>query len=59
LSFAAYTIGATAFWGMFLAVFFIGTGLISIPFAHMTAWQDRPKVMTAPEFKKAKDVLAK
>lgn len=59
LTFAAYTIGAGAFWGSFLFVFFAGTGLVAIPFTHIIAWADRPVAMNESEFKKKKDGLVK
>lgn len=45
LTFAQYTIGAAAFFGSFLFVFFAGTGLVAVPFNHIIAWADRPKPM--------------
>lgn len=53
-------IGATAFWGMFMFLFFVATGLIAIPFEHVIAWLDKPKPMSSEsEFKKEKEDLAK
>jgi len=59
LTFAAYTIGAVAFWGNFIYVFFLGTGLVAIPFSQIIAWADRPVAMTESEFRKKKDGLTK
>ena len=59
LTFAQYTIGAFAFFGSFLYVFFFGTGLVAIPFEHMIAWADRPRSMNESQFKKEKDRLTK
>lgn len=59
LTFAQYTIGAGAFWGHFLLVFFLGTGLISIPFTNIFTWLDQPKPMNESQFKKEKDELAR
>ena len=59
ITFQAYCIGAGAFWGQFIFVFFFGTGIISVPFSNIIAWADRPKPMTEGEFKKEKDRLAK
>lgn len=60
LTFAAYTIGAGAFWGSFFLVFFMGTGFIAIPFENMVAFMDRPRpVKDAEQFKSYKDKLAK
>mmetsp|Transcript_14819 Transcript_14819/g.25201 ORF Transcript_14819/g.25201 Transcript_14819/m.25201 type:complete len:282 (-) Transcript_14819:35-880(-) len=59
LTFPMYTIGAGAFWGQFLLVFFMGTGLVSIPFGFITAWADRPRPMDESKFKQEKDMLAK
>jgi hypothetical protein len=53
-------IGATAFWGNFMFLFFVSTGLIAIPFENIIAWVDQPKPMKdEAEFKKEKDALAK
>jgi hypothetical protein len=59
LTFAAYTIGALSFWGSFMLVFFMGTGLVAIPFENIITWLDRPVPMNESEFKKKKDVLTK
>ena len=59
LTFPAYTIGAAAFWGQFLLVFFIGTGFISIPFSYIVSWIERPIPMNEHQFKTDKDTLAK
>ena len=56
LTFAAYMIGATAFWGNFMFLFFVSTGLIAIPFENIIAWVDQPKPMKdEADFKKEKD----
>jgi hypothetical protein len=53
-------IGATAFWGNFMFLFFVSTGLIAIPFQHIISWVDQPKPMTSEgDFKKEKEELAK
>lgn len=53
-------IGATAFWGNFMFLFFVSTGLIAIPFENIIAWVDQPKPMTSEgDFKKEKEELAK
>lgn len=60
LTFAAYMIGATAFWGNAVFLFFVSTGLIAIPFEHIIAWVDQPKPMHSEgDFKKEKEELAK
>jgi len=60
LTFAAYMIGATAFWGNFMFLFFVSTGLIAIPFENIIAWVDQPKPMhSEADFKKEKEELAK
>jgi len=59
LTFAAYCIGAFAFWGSFMWVFFFGMGLVAIPFSNIIAYLDRPKPMKEDEFKKKKDELTK
>jgi hypothetical protein len=59
LSFAVYTIGSATFWGQFLLVFFLGTGLVAIPLDFITTWADRPIPMTESQFKKEKDMLSK
>ena len=45
LTFAQYTIGAAAFWGHFLLIFLLGTGLVAIPLANIFAFIDKPKPM--------------
>jgi len=53
-------IGATAFWGNFMFLFFVSTGLIAIPFENIIAWVDQPKPMhSEADFKKEKEELAK
>jgi len=60
LSFAAYSIGAMAFWGSFSFLFFFGTGVVAVPFNQIIQWADRPKPMKDEgSFKKEKDRLAK
>ena len=59
ITFQAYCIGAGAFWGQFIFMFFFGTGIISIPLSNIIAWADRPRPMTEGEFKKEKDRMAK
>jgi hypothetical protein len=60
LTFAAYMIGATAFWGNAVFLFFVSTGLIAIPFENIIAWVDQPKPMRSEgDFKKEKEELAK
>ena len=59
LTFSAYTIGALAFWGSFMLVFFLGTGLVAIPFTHVLAWMDKPLPMNQSQFGKEKDRVAK
>lgn len=60
LTFAAYTIGAIAFWGSFIFCFFLATGLVAVPFNQIIQWADRPKpLIDAGEFKKEKERVAK
>lgn len=59
LTFAQYTIGAFAFFGSFLFVFFCGTGLVAVPFDFMFSWVDRPKPMNELQFKKEKENMVK
>ena len=60
LTFAAYTIGAVAFWGSFIFLFFLSTGLVAVPFNQIIQWADSPKPMKdVGEFKKEKERVAK
>ena len=59
LTFAQYSIGAFAFFGSFIFLFFCGTGLIAIPVDYILSYIDRPKPMDEMRFKKEKENLVK
>lgn len=59
LGFPIYAIGMFTFIGWFLLCFFLGTGLIAIPFDLCVQWKLRPIPMKEDEFNRAKSELAK